>query len=72
MRLQHFFTPDKSTVMSLACSPRGLYAGLVNGTVASYAKAIGEGGPGHGTLGLPSSGICGPLPEAWWMDCFPK
>ncbi|XP_058515812.1 rho guanine nucleotide exchange factor 10 isoform X2 [Ochotona princeps] len=40
VRLQHFFTPDKSTVMSLACSPRGLYAGLVNGTVASYAKAI--------------------------------
>ncbi|XP_069903340.1 rho guanine nucleotide exchange factor 10 isoform X2 [Oryctolagus cuniculus] len=39
VRLQHFFTPEKSTVMSLACSSRGLYAGLVNGTVASYAKA---------------------------------
>ncbi|XP_058515815.1 rho guanine nucleotide exchange factor 10 isoform X5 [Ochotona princeps] len=51
VRLQHFFTPDKSTVMSLACSPRGLYAGLVNGTVASYAKAIGvpvRGGDGTG------------------------
>nr|XP_044986670.1 rho guanine nucleotide exchange factor 10 isoform X1 [Jaculus jaculus]XP_044986671.1 rho guanine nucleotide exchange factor 10 isoform X1 [Jaculus jaculus]XP_044986672.1 rho guanine nucleotide exchange factor 10 isoform X1 [Jaculus jaculus]XP_044986673.1 rho guanine nucleotide exchange factor 10 isoform X1 [Jaculus jaculus]XP_044986674.1 rho guanine nucleotide exchange factor 10 isoform X1 [Jaculus jaculus] len=39
VRLQHFFTPDKSTVMSLACSPQGLYAGLVNGSVASYTKA---------------------------------
>ncbi|XP_013370460.1 PREDICTED: rho guanine nucleotide exchange factor 10 isoform X1 [Chinchilla lanigera] len=38
-RLQHFFTPEKATVMSLACSPRGLYAGLVNGAVASYTKA---------------------------------
>lgn len=39
VRLQHFYTPDKSTVMSLACSPHGLYAGLVNGSVASYTKA---------------------------------
>ncbi|XP_073911425.1 rho guanine nucleotide exchange factor 10 isoform X5 [Castor canadensis] len=39
VRLQHFFTPEKSTVMSLACSPQGLYAGLVNGSVASYTKA---------------------------------
>lgn len=39
VRLQHFFSPEKSTVMSLACSPRGLYAGLVNGSVASYTKA---------------------------------
>ncbi|KAM6150008.1 rho guanine nucleotide exchange factor 10 isoform 2-T2 [Erethizon dorsatum] len=39
VRLQHFFTPEKSTVMSLACSPCGLYAGLVNGSVASYTKA---------------------------------
>ncbi|EGV97118.1 rho guanine nucleotide exchange factor 10 isoform X5 [Cricetulus griseus] len=39
VRLQHFYTPDKSTVMSLACSPQGLYAGLVNGSVASYTKA---------------------------------
>lgn len=42
MRLQHFYTPDKSTVMSLACSPQGLYAGLVNGSVASYTKAPGN------------------------------
>ncbi|XP_048186344.1 rho guanine nucleotide exchange factor 10 [Perognathus longimembris pacificus] len=39
VRLQHFFTPEKSTVMSLACSPQGLYAGLVNGSVVSYTKA---------------------------------
>uniref|UniRef100_A0A8C6R847 Rho guanine nucleotide exchange factor 10 n=1 Tax=Nannospalax galili TaxID=1026970 RepID=A0A8C6R847_NANGA len=39
VRLQHFFTPDKSTVLSLACSPQGLYAGLVNGSVASYTRA---------------------------------
>lgn len=42
VRLQHFYTPDKSTVMSLACSPQGLYAGLVNGSVASYTKAPGN------------------------------
>lgn len=42
MRLQHFFTPDKSTVMSLACMPQSLYAGLVNGAVAVYAKAEGN------------------------------
>lgn len=28
--------------MSLACSPQGLYAGLVNGSVASYTKAPGN------------------------------
>ncbi|XP_063091064.1 rho guanine nucleotide exchange factor 10 isoform X3 [Cavia porcellus] len=39
VRLQHFPTPEKSTVMSLACSPRGLHAGLLNGSVASYSKA---------------------------------
>nr|XP_019593137.1 PREDICTED: rho guanine nucleotide exchange factor 10 isoform X2 [Rhinolophus sinicus] len=39
VRLQHFFTPEKSTVMSLACTPRSLYAGLVDGAVAVYAKA---------------------------------
>ncbi|XP_070108925.1 rho guanine nucleotide exchange factor 10 isoform X13 [Equus caballus] len=39
VRLQHFFSPEKSTVLSLACSPQSLYAGLVNGTVAIYAKA---------------------------------
>lgn len=42
MRLQHFFTPEKSTVLSLACGPQSLYAGLVNGTVAIYAKAEGN------------------------------
>lgn len=39
VRLQQFFTPDKATVMSLACTPRSLYAGLVDGAVAVYAKA---------------------------------
>ncbi|XP_010590175.1 rho guanine nucleotide exchange factor 10 isoform X1 [Loxodonta africana] len=39
VRLQHFFTPEKSTVMSLACTSQNLYAGLVNGTVAIYTKA---------------------------------
>uniref|UniRef100_A0A2K6FN74 Rho guanine nucleotide exchange factor 10 n=1 Tax=Propithecus coquereli TaxID=379532 RepID=A0A2K6FN74_PROCO len=47
VRLQHFFTPERSTVMSLAGSPRSLYAGLVDGAVASYARA------GHPD-GLPS------------------
>ena len=42
VRLQHFFTPDKSTVMSLACTSQSLYAGLVNGTVAVYTRADGE------------------------------
>uniref|UniRef100_A0A8C8Z4A5 Rho guanine nucleotide exchange factor 10 n=1 Tax=Prolemur simus TaxID=1328070 RepID=A0A8C8Z4A5_PROSS len=39
VRLQHFFTPERSTVMSLAGSPCSLYAGLVDGAVASYARA---------------------------------
>ncbi|XP_037668590.1 rho guanine nucleotide exchange factor 10 isoform X3 [Choloepus didactylus] len=39
VRLQHFFTPEKSTVMSLACTSQNLYAGLVNGDVAVYTKA---------------------------------
>ncbi|XP_006882968.1 PREDICTED: rho guanine nucleotide exchange factor 10 [Elephantulus edwardii] len=38
VRLQHFFTPEKSTVMSLACTSQNLYAGLVNGSVAIYTK----------------------------------
>ncbi|XP_072490468.1 rho guanine nucleotide exchange factor 10 isoform X4 [Notamacropus eugenii] len=38
VRLQHFFTPEKSTVMSLTCTSQCLYAGLVNGNVAVYAK----------------------------------
>lgn len=42
VRLQHFFTPDRSTVLSLACTPHSLYAGLVNGAVAVYAKAEGN------------------------------
>lgn len=42
VRLQHFFTPEKSTVMSLACTAQSLYVGLVNGTVAIYARANGE------------------------------
>ncbi|XP_055272294.1 rho guanine nucleotide exchange factor 10 isoform X3 [Moschus berezovskii] len=39
VRLQHFFTPEKSTVMSLACTAQSLYAGLVNGAVAVYTRA---------------------------------
>ncbi|XP_071998431.1 rho guanine nucleotide exchange factor 10 isoform X2 [Engystomops pustulosus] len=38
VRLQHFFTPEKATVMSLASIPRNLYAGLVNGNLAVYTK----------------------------------
>ncbi|XP_043840970.1 rho guanine nucleotide exchange factor 10 isoform X5 [Dromiciops gliroides] len=38
VRLQHFFTPEKSTVMSLTCTSQYLYAGLVNGNVAVYTK----------------------------------
>ncbi|XP_068921500.1 rho guanine nucleotide exchange factor 10 isoform X2 [Petaurus breviceps papuanus] len=38
VRLQHFFTPEKSTVMSLTCTSQHLYAGLVNGNVAVYTK----------------------------------
>ncbi|KAG8517566.1 Rho guanine nucleotide exchange factor 10, partial [Galemys pyrenaicus] len=39
VRLQHFFTPDKASVLSLAGTPQRLYAGLVDGAVAIYAKA---------------------------------
>ncbi|XP_054421828.1 rho guanine nucleotide exchange factor 10 [Pteronotus mesoamericanus] len=39
VRLQHFFAPDKAAVLSLACTPRRLFAGLVDGAVAVYAKA---------------------------------
>nr|XP_012644264.1 rho guanine nucleotide exchange factor 10 isoform X3 [Microcebus murinus] len=39
VRLQHFFAPERSTVMSLAGSPCSLYAGLVDGAVAGYARA---------------------------------
>ncbi|XP_041108536.1 rho guanine nucleotide exchange factor 10-like isoform X4 [Polyodon spathula] len=38
VRLQHFFTPDKSTVMSLAYKSKCLYAGLVSGAIAIYTK----------------------------------
>lgn len=38
VRLQHFFTPEKSTVMSLASVSHTLYAGLVNGSLAIYTK----------------------------------
>ncbi|CAI9618542.1 unnamed protein product [Staurois parvus] len=38
VRLQHFFTPEKSTVMSLASASHTLYAGLVNGSLATYSK----------------------------------
>uniref|UniRef100_A0A674HYX7 Rho guanine nucleotide exchange factor 10 n=1 Tax=Terrapene triunguis TaxID=2587831 RepID=A0A674HYX7_9SAUR len=39
VRLQHFFTPEKSTVMSLTSLSQYLFAGLVNGNIAIYTKA---------------------------------
>ncbi|XP_077411447.1 rho guanine nucleotide exchange factor 10 isoform X2 [Vanacampus margaritifer] len=39
VRLQQFFTPDKSTVTSLAYMKLCLYAGLVSGSVAIYSKS---------------------------------
>ncbi|XP_028251655.1 rho guanine nucleotide exchange factor 10 isoform X2 [Parambassis ranga] len=39
VRLQHFFTPDKSTVTSLVYRNHCLYAGLVSGSVAVYSKS---------------------------------
>ncbi|XP_043398275.1 rho guanine nucleotide exchange factor 10 isoform X3 [Chelonia mydas] len=39
VRLQHFFTPEKSTVMSLTYLSQYLFAGLVNGNIAIYTKA---------------------------------
>ncbi|EMP36776.1 Rho guanine nucleotide exchange factor 10 [Chelonia mydas] len=41
VRLQHFFTPEKSTVMSLTYLSQYLFAGLVNGNIAIYTKAEG-------------------------------
>ncbi|XP_063169935.1 rho guanine nucleotide exchange factor 10 [Candoia aspera] len=38
VRLQYFFTPEKSTVMSLAYKTHHLFAGLVNGNIAIYTK----------------------------------
>lgn len=62
VRLQHFFTPEKSTVMSLACTPQSLYAGLVNGAVAIYARADGERDTGA------SAGRQGPRPRLGWAE----
>ncbi|KAM9354426.1 rho guanine nucleotide exchange factor 10 isoform 2-T2 [Pholidichthys leucotaenia] len=39
IRLQHFFTPDKSTVTSLVYRKHCLYAGLVSGSVAVYSRS---------------------------------
>lgn len=39
IRLQHFFAPEKSTVMSLAYRSQHLFAGLVNGNIAIYTKS---------------------------------
>ncbi|XP_063039605.1 rho guanine nucleotide exchange factor 10 isoform X2 [Engraulis encrasicolus] len=39
VRLQHFFTPDKSTVTCLVHTGRCLYVGLVSGSVAIYSRA---------------------------------
>ncbi|XP_036927391.1 rho guanine nucleotide exchange factor 10 isoform X2 [Acanthopagrus latus] len=39
VRLQHFFTPDKSTVTSLVYMKHCLYAGLVSGSVAIYSRS---------------------------------
>uniref|UniRef100_G1KDP7 Rho guanine nucleotide exchange factor 10 n=1 Tax=Anolis carolinensis TaxID=28377 RepID=G1KDP7_ANOCA len=38
VRLQHFFTPEKSTIMSLVYKTPHLFAGLVNGNIAIYTK----------------------------------
>ncbi|XP_029937674.1 rho guanine nucleotide exchange factor 10 isoform X2 [Myripristis murdjan] len=38
VRLQHFFTPDKSTVISVVYKKHCLYAGLVSGSVAIYSR----------------------------------
>lgn len=42
IRLQHFFTPEKSTVMSLTYRSQFLFAGLVNGNISIYTKAEGN------------------------------
>ncbi|CAN9502281.1 unnamed protein product [Ophioblennius macclurei] len=39
VRLQHFFTPEKSTVTSLVYRKHCLYAGLVSGSVAVYSRS---------------------------------
>ncbi|XP_048353626.1 rho guanine nucleotide exchange factor 10 isoform X4 [Sphaerodactylus townsendi] len=39
VRLQHFFTPEKSTVMSLAYKSSCLFVGLVNGNIVIYTKS---------------------------------
>ncbi|XP_065486727.1 rho guanine nucleotide exchange factor 10 isoform X6 [Caloenas nicobarica] len=39
IRLQHFFTPEKSTVMSLTYMSQYLFAGLVNGNISIYTIA---------------------------------
>ncbi|XP_034078182.1 rho guanine nucleotide exchange factor 10 isoform X3 [Gymnodraco acuticeps] len=39
VRLQHFFTPDKSTVTSLVYKKHCLYVGLVSGSVAVYSRS---------------------------------
>lgn len=41
VRLQHFFTPDKSTVTSLVYKKNCLYVGLVSGSVAIYPRSQG-------------------------------
>lgn len=54
VRLQHFFTPDKSTVTSLVYRKQCLYAGLVSGSVAIYSRSKGVcfTCPGAGLLKL--------------------
>ncbi|XP_033844626.1 rho guanine nucleotide exchange factor 10 isoform X1 [Periophthalmus magnuspinnatus] len=39
VRLQHFFTPDKSTVTSLVYQKHCLYVGLVSGSLLVYSRA---------------------------------
>ncbi|XP_055014206.1 rho guanine nucleotide exchange factor 10-like [Boleophthalmus pectinirostris] len=39
VRLQHFFTPDKSTVTSLVYQKHCLYVGLVSGSVLVYSRS---------------------------------
>uniref|UniRef100_A0A3P9K0E8 Rho guanine nucleotide exchange factor 10 n=1 Tax=Oryzias latipes TaxID=8090 RepID=A0A3P9K0E8_ORYLA len=39
VRLQHFFTPEKSTVTSLVYRKQSLFVGLVSGSVAVYSRS---------------------------------
>jgi len=42
VRLQHFFSPDKSSVTCLVYKSGCLYAGLVSGSLVVYSRADGK------------------------------